>query len=199
MRVFNRNNVSGWSAKLSFLRYAFNFCFSICKKRYKICIFLILLALLFGFLNEKRSIVYLGPFIILASFILNNEAKFYQLGKYFVTLIFLFFSTLILQLAVFIPSLSGTEDLILTNDVSYIGFCSLMPMNTYFLTMDQLFKQLLEMLYMTKEFNLEELLYFLELRSIFSHKTFLPRYLDLVLVALPIMSGSLKIRIDFLN
>ncbi len=100
------------------------FVFLYAKKDIKFCIFLILLALLFGFLNEKRSIVYLGPFIILASFILNNEAKkILSVRKIFpITLIFLFFSTLILQLAVFIPSLSGTEDLILTNDVSYIGF-----------------------------------------------------------------------------
>ena len=69
-----------------------------------------MLALIFGLLNEKRSIIYLSPFIILGSFLLNSSYSLNFKNIFKFTGIFLVFIFGLIQISIFIPSLSGTQN-----------------------------------------------------------------------------------------
>lgn len=86
------------------------FIFLYANKNIKLCIFLIFLALIFGLLNEKRSIVYLSPFIIFASFIVNSSVNFNFRNIFSSLTIFIAFIFIMIQLSTFLPSLSGLEN-----------------------------------------------------------------------------------------
>tara|TARA_B100001027_G_C16261843_1_gene329864 strand:+ start:928 stop:2277 length:1350 start_codon:yes stop_codon:yes gene_type:complete len=87
------------------------FVFMYAKKNIFFCIFLILLALLFGFINEKRSIIYLGPVIILFSFLMNSAYRIKLRDMAGSGFVFIIFGFLLLQFSSLIPSLSGSGQL----------------------------------------------------------------------------------------
>ena len=87
------------------------FVFMYAKKNIFLCVFLILLALLFGFMNEKRSIIYLGPVIILFSFLMNSAYKIRLRDIAGSGFVFIIFGFLLLQFSSLIPSLSGSGQL----------------------------------------------------------------------------------------